>query len=61
MGPFPCEHQRHRPAVSNRIGFGIESLLPAADDQNAAARKPPATRRLTSGFRAEFANVTDLV
>ncbi len=61
MGPFPGEHQRHRPAVADRIGFGIESSLAAADHQNAAAGKPAAARRFASGFRAQFANVTDLV
>ena len=33
MGPFPCKQQRHRPAVSNRIGGGVERPLSPADDQ----------------------------
>jgi hypothetical protein len=60
-GPFPCEQQRHGPAVANRIGDGVERPLSAADHQNPAPLKPPAARRLAGGFRAERADVADLV
>jgi hypothetical protein len=33
MGPFPCKQQRHRPAVSDRIGGGVERPL--------SRRRPP--------------------
>ena len=52
MGPFPCKQQRHRPAVSNRIGGGVERPLSPADDQNPAALKASAARRLARRFRA---------
>jgi hypothetical protein len=34
---FPGKQQRHGPAVSDRIGRGIERPLSAADDQDPAA------------------------
>ena len=61
MGALLGEQQRHRPAVADRIGRGIEGPLSAADDQDPAALKTPASRRFTSGLRAERANVTRLV
>src|SRR4029079_2867970 len=58
MGALFGEQQRHRPAVADRIGRGIEGALSTADDQDPAALEPLASRRFTSGFRAERANVT---
>ena len=61
VGPFPRKQQRHRPAVSNRVGGGVERPLSAADDQNLAALESPATGCLTRRFRAELTNRTYLV
>ena len=61
MGAFPCKHQRHRPAISNRIGFGVEGSLSTADDQDPAALQPPAAGRVTPGLRAQLADLTYLL
>jgi len=61
LGPFPRKQQRHRPAVADGVGGGIERPLPAADDKNPAAPKTPAPRCLACGLRAWLANVTDIV
>jgi hypothetical protein len=58
MRTFFGKQQRHGPAVSDRIGRGVERSLPAADDQDSAALQTPAPSRFTSGLRAERTNVT---
>ena len=55
------EQQRHGPAVADRISCRVECSLSAADNQDPAALKASAARRITRGLRTERTYVTRLV
>ncbi len=54
---FAGEQERHGAAVADRVGVRVHHLLPAADDQDPAARQPAPAGRAAFGLGAGRADI----